>query len=67
MKVYNLLIYHDLVEIESGNIPIDSKDYVRDNTKKETLAAKVLEKKLPFNINNKFSEIFRLFDYFFPI
>ena len=27
--------------------------------KKETLAAKVLEKKLPFNINNKFSEIFR--------
>ena len=24
LKVYNLLIYHDLVEIESGDIPIDS-------------------------------------------
>lgn len=59
LKVYDLLIYHDIVEIESGNIPIDSKDYIRDNTKKEALAAKALEKKLPFNISNKFSEIFR--------
>jgi len=59
LKIYELLAYHDIVEIESGNIHIDSKEYLEDNIEKENLAAKKLKEKLPSNIASQFFVLFK--------
>ena len=62
LKVYELLLYHDLVEIETGDVPIQHEDKRIDKHWNEQEAAKKLKKALPTAINSKFAELFREFE-----
>ncbi len=57
LKVYELLMYHDLLEIETGDIPLDPKN--KGIEKNEVNEIKILEGKLPFPINQKFVELYK--------
>lgn len=62
LKVYELLMYHDLVEIESGNFEMAPGS---DRSKKyeiEEIASKKLSSKLPEIIKNKFIKLFNEFE-----
>jgi putative hydrolase of HD superfamily len=57
LKVYELLMYHDLVEIYSGDTPLDPKnksDKVTNQIKRENIAFKRLVKELPEALTNKY-------------
>lgn len=57
-KVYEILAYHDFVEIESGDIPIDSKEYLESKSEKEKLAARRLKEKIPDELYKRFITLF---------
>ncbi|MFW6024919.1 MAG: HD domain-containing protein [Candidatus Woesearchaeota archaeon] len=60
VKVYELLMYHDLVEIISGDYPLNEN---REGKKeKEKAASYKLKKLLPEPINNKFFKLFNEFE-----
>jgi len=62
LKVYELLMYHDLVEIESGDFAL-SPDIEELNKKEiELKGAKVLSKKLTKYQSNKFLNLFMEFE-----
>lgn len=64
LKVYELLMYHDLVEINSGDYPIhlqDNKIKV-EKKEKEKWSAQKLKSSLPNSINQKFYELFLEFE-----
>jgi putative hydrolase of HD superfamily len=62
LKIYDLLLYHDVVEIEAGDTPLHP-DYQRiDKYEKEKKAANVLFKKLPSPLNKKFIDLFFEFE-----
>ncbi|MBR9676827.1 HD domain-containing protein [Candidatus Woesearchaeota archaeon] len=65
-KVYELLLYHDIVEIETGDSPITpDKDHqkARQNKKQnELVAAKELKGKLPKSMQKKFFNLFLEFE-----
>ncbi|PIO08633.1 hypothetical protein COU59_00805 [Candidatus Pacearchaeota archaeon CG10_big_fil_rev_8_21_14_0_10_34_12] len=54
-KVYELLIYHDILEIESGDIPLEPKNnnFVKDKKDEEIFLEK-LQKQLPMPLDSKF-------------
>jgi putative hydrolase of HD superfamily len=62
LEVYDLLIYHDLVEVETGDIALNpniKKPISKDQKKKnEFIAADKLKNELPEKIGTKFSKIF---------
>ncbi len=62
LKVYELLMYHDIVEIEAGDIALDPNTETNNKTKKEMLAAKKLKEILPNPINQKFWKHFNEFE-----
>ena len=63
LKVYELLMYHDLVEIEVGDTPLNHSLNNRTNKfEKEQEGMERLSKKLPKPINNKFKELFNEFE-----
>ena len=64
LKVYELLLYHDLVEIEVGDTPLSPfKDYDRsEKRRKELAAAESLSKKLPSPLSSKFLSLFTEFE-----
>lgn len=62
LKIYDLLIYHDIVEIEAGDIPAHLIKQRKNKEEKELQAAKKLQKKLPNKINNKFMNLFIEFE-----
>ena len=58
LRVYELLIYHDVVEIESGDTPLHP-DYDDTNKKQnEREAMMVLKNKLPAHIGGRFESLF---------
>lgn len=58
-KVYELLIYHDVLEIESGDIPLEpEKNNSSKDNKDEEILLKKLQKQLPEPMNNKFLDLY---------
>lgn len=65
LKVYELLMYHDVVEIEAGDTPLNpdtNKELVETKEDREQKAAENFKKNLPEPINNKFYDLFQEFD-----
>lgn len=57
LKVYELLMYHDLLEIETGDVPLNPENNrIEKNEEKEI---KILENKLPYPINLKFIDLYK--------
>ena len=62
LKVYELLMYHDLVEIETGDTCI-SKVKERENKKEvEQEALRILKNKIPLELKDKFVNLFTEFE-----
>ncbi|MDD3263959.1 MAG: HD domain-containing protein [Candidatus Nanoarchaeia archaeon] len=62
LKVYELLMYHDVVEIEAGDSPLHPEIKRLDKYEKEKKAMELLEKTLPTPLNLKFSNLFNEFE-----
>ncbi len=64
LRVYELLMYHDLVELFSGDTPLhpDVKIKADDKENKELTAALKLRDELPEGIANKFYDLFLEFE-----
>ncbi len=58
LKVYELLMYHDLIEIETGDIPIQNEELYQNAEVESKKALSTFDEKLPTPINKKFNEIF---------
>ncbi len=61
-RVYELITYHDLVEIEAGDTELSPHNENLDKSKKELAAAKKLKKALPKYIDEKFWNCFLEFE-----
>lgn len=58
-KVYELLIYHDILEIESGDIPLEpEKNDSSKDKKDEEIFLKKFQKQLPEPMNSKFLDLY---------
>lgn len=62
LKVYELLMYHDVVEIYAGDSPMHPDKEHHDKKDREEIAAKKLEKDLPNPLNKKFLRLFHEFE-----
>ena len=62
LKVYELLIYHDVVEIESGDIPIHHEEARKDKERKEKEAMKKLKEDFPTVMKEKVWNLFVEFE-----
>ncbi len=61
LKVYELLMYHDVIEIETGDNPLSpvNEQTISAETEKKALA--VLKTKLPPQLGTKFADLFQEF------
>ena len=57
LKVYELLMYHDIVEIEAGDTPFHPEMSREGKKDKEEKAIKVLKGKLPKKLSPKFVKL----------
>ena len=62
LRVYELLMYHDIVEIRAGDTPLDPAHVSQDQKEREALALKAIAKDLPEEIRGKFLKRFREFE-----
>ena len=62
LEVYELLIYHDLVEIDTGDIPLRPGKSRKGKEEMEEKAEEKLEKVLPEPTGRKFRQLFRQFE-----
>lgn len=62
LRVYELLMYHDLVEIYAGDTPILSEYRVLDQKQRENAAFKRLIKELPKSMVEKYSSLYDEFE-----
>jgi putative hydrolase of HD superfamily len=62
MKVLEILLYHDLVEIEAGDIPIHHENKREKKKQKEAEALKKLAEEIPDMIAKKFLSRFTEFE-----
>ena len=62
LKVYELLMYHDVVEVVSGDTNLLNEEERREKEKVEAKAAYKLKKDLPEVIQNKFITLFEEFE-----
>ena len=62
VKVYELLMYHDVAEIYAGDTPLHPEIKQTNKKEKELNAAQQLQKELPTPINNKFFSLFQEFE-----
>ncbi len=62
LKVYELLMYHDLVEIEAGDVCISKEELRRDKKEKETKALHCLKDKIPASLKKKLVDLFEEFE-----
>lgn len=61
LKVYELLMYHDVVEIETGDIPLMPDLSHKNKSKNEHTASIILAKKLPDTLSLKYLKLFSEF------
>ena len=62
LKICELLMYHDLTEIHTGDFPFVQGSDRKEKKEKELLAAKKLKKELPEQISEKFYNLFLEFE-----
>jgi putative hydrolase of HD superfamily len=62
LKVYELLIYHDLPEIITGDFPLKPGKEFPDKKEQEMKAAEQLRKELPEPIAGKFFKLFQEYE-----
>jgi putative hydrolase of HD superfamily len=62
LKVFELLIYHDVVEIEAGDVPIHFEKERKEKEKKELEAMHKLKKLIPKELGGKFESLFVEFE-----
>lgn len=62
LKVYEILIYHDAVEIEAGDIHIINDKDRGDKKEKELQALSKIKKEMPEEIKEKFAALFIEFE-----
>jgi putative hydrolase of HD superfamily len=62
LKIYELLMYHDVVEIEAGDTPLHPEINSAGKKDRERAAAESLENKLPEPLNRKFKKLFQEFE-----
>jgi len=61
-KVYELLLYHDLLEIETGDIGLHKLEERKDKKEKEQKALPLLLKQLPTEFGEKFRQLFQEYE-----
>ena len=62
LKVYELLMYHDVVEIEAGDVCISKEEERKNKAQKEKEAAHILKEHLPVELKEKFLALFEEFE-----
>jgi putative hydrolases of HD superfamily len=62
LKVYELLMYHDIVEIESGDTPLSPNHDKSHQKELEQKSALKLSKKIPEVLSKKYLELFEEFE-----
>ena len=62
LRVYELLMYHDVVEILAGDTPLDPNNPTEDPSVKELKAAETLREALPSSLRDKYWELFTEFE-----
>ncbi len=63
-RVYELILYHDLVEIYAGDVDLlhQTEEVKNSKQEEEEKAAEKLREKLPSEISDKFYELFEEFE-----
>lgn len=62
LKVYELLLYHDVVEIEAGDLCINRHEERKNKKEKEFQACQKLQKQFPPPTANKFAQLFQEYE-----
>ena len=62
LKVYELLMYHDLVEIESGDFPLHLQKDSTTREEKERLSLDILKPQIPAPLDSKFINLYNEFE-----
>jgi len=62
LKVYELLMYHDLVEIKSGDFPLDPTQEHKNKREIEEKVAREISKDIPEILSEKYLELFKEFE-----
>ncbi|MBT3835909.1 HD domain-containing protein [Candidatus Woesearchaeota archaeon] len=62
LKVYELIMYHDVVEIEAGDIPVHHEKERENKKENEKAAAHILKEHMPNSLKNKFIKLFEEFE-----
>ena len=62
LKVYELLMYHDVVEIEAGDVCISKEKERKGKKEREKQAAHVLKEHMPAVLKHKFIDLFEEFE-----
>ncbi len=62
LKVYELLMYHDVVEIEAGDVNLLHEQGRQHKQEREKQAAHVLHQHLPLELRNKFLTLFHEYE-----
>ena len=58
LRVFELLLYHDIIEVESGDIPIHHVEARKNKKEKEKAALEELKKYVPEKIKDRYLELF---------
>ncbi|MBI4149241.1 HD domain-containing protein [Candidatus Woesearchaeota archaeon] len=61
-KVHQLLLYHDIVEIEAGDTPIHHHEARKGKQERERKAMQQLEKALPSGFSRRVAQLFQEFE-----
>lgn len=62
LKVYELLMYHDVVEIEAGDVAIHHEKERENKREEEEKAFQILKKDFPLALKDKFEQLFNEFE-----
>ena len=62
LKVYELLMYHDVVEIEAGDVNLLNEQERQHKAEREREAVHVLQKHLPLELGAKFKHLFQEYE-----
>ena len=62
LKVYELLMYHDVVEIEAGDTPIHKEQERKDQKERELKALNKLKNEIPMKLKTKFVNLVNEFE-----
>jgi putative hydrolase of HD superfamily len=61
-RVYELLLYHDVVEILAGDTPLTPLSNAKEQSQKEWVAAVALKEQLPYALQDKYWDCFVEFE-----